>query len=82
MAAHCHLMLFFGLVEIAIKHLQDCIFSVHITLMILRDDLYILFELLCLRRSHDLQPTFLDLVEVVLRVLCFDLRLAQDREYL
>jgi len=68
-ASDSDLMLLLGLIKVTVEHLQDGIFPVNISVVILRDDLNLLLQVLGGVGPHDLQPALLDLAHVVFRVL-------------
>ena len=45
------LVLLLSLVQVTVKHLQDCVFGIDLSIMVLLVDLNVLFELLSLRKS-------------------------------
>lgn len=59
-----HLVLFLCLVQVAIDHLQNSVFSVHLTVMVLLVNLHLLLQLFCLCHTHDLTPVGKDLHSV------------------
>mmetsp|Transcript_19219 Transcript_19219/g.30694 ORF Transcript_19219/g.30694 Transcript_19219/m.30694 type:complete len:268 (-) Transcript_19219:150-953(-) len=65
-APHSHLVLLLRFIKVSVQHLKDRILSVDVSLVILRDDFHLLLQLLGLRRTHDLEPAFLNPAHVVL----------------
>ena len=51
-----HLQLLLGLFQVAVKHLQNRILAVHVSLMVLRNNLNVLFQRLGLGQTHYLAP--------------------------
>mmetsp|Transcript_17759 Transcript_17759/g.45920 ORF Transcript_17759/g.45920 Transcript_17759/m.45920 type:complete len:311 (-) Transcript_17759:4-936(-) len=68
MRAQRHLILLLGLLEIAVEHLDDCILAIDLALVILRDDLDLLAQVLDLHQTHELAPLVHDLQPVHARV--------------
>jgi len=69
--SQCHLVLLLCLVEIAINHLQNCILSIDLSVMVLLVDLHFFFELFGLGHSHDFPPMSQDLHPVEVSHLLF-----------
>ena len=71
MVTQCHLVLFFGLVEVTIKHLEDGIFGVDLSVVVLLVDADLLFELLGLGETEKLSPMGQDLHTIELCIVRF-----------
>ena len=56
MVSECHLKLLLSFVEISIQHLENSIFGVDFSIVILLEDLDFLLQLLCLGKSKQLSP--------------------------
>ena len=56
MVSERHLVLLLSLIKISIKHLQDCILSVDLTIVVLLEDLNLLFERFSFRETEPLSP--------------------------
>jgi len=66
-----HLVLFFSLVQITIKHLQNSVLGVHLAIMVLLEDLNFLLQLLRLRQPKDFSPMGQNFHAIQMRQLLF-----------